>query len=493
MTLNEIVSGLKIKKVSGDISIEITDIAYDSRKVTANSLFVCIEGVIDDGHKYIDHAIENGAKALLVQKDIFPIEGVTIVKINNTRYGLAHVSDRFFKSPSKNIPIYGITGTKGKTSTVYMLKAILDKSGQKNGLICTNQNMIGDKVLFTERTTPESYDLQKMLREMVDKSINSCVMEVSSQGLALHRVALCNFEIGIFTNLSRDHIGHGEHKDMDDYAKAKAKLFKMCKKGLVNIDSEYAPVIMRDATCEIYTYGIQKDGMSKKPDFMAKNIRKEVDGVSFIVDSTFGEFDFFVSMPGYFSVYNSLAAIGAAFLAGMEPEVIKEALSDVKVPGRAEPVPTGRDFSIIIDYAHNPDSFINILTTVKEYAKGRVVFLFGCGGDKQRPRELMGETAGKYADFAIITSDNPRTEDPLSIIKDLEKGMKKTDCEYVCIVDRKEAIRYAIENAKCGDVIILAGKGHETYQIFKDKTIHFDEREIVRDILKELSEQKNER
>lgn len=483
MLLSDIVNGLEIDEIIGNLNIDIKDLAYDSRKVKPSSLFVCIDGVIQDGHKYINDAVKNGAKAILVMKNVSPIKDVTIIRIKDTRYGLAYVSNKLFKSPSKELNLIGVTGTKGKTTTTFIVKSIFDMAGKKTGLVGTIQNMIGEKVLFAERTTPESYDLQQMMREMIDKSCDTCIMEVSSQGLALDRVALCDYDIGVFTNLSADHIGPGEHSNIQEYAEAKAKLFTMCKKGLINIDSEYANMMIKNATCEIFTYGIEKEGMVIKPDFMAKDIVKSASGVKFTVCSQYGECEFESAIPGKFSVYNALAAIGVGFMSGIPADTIANALGNVKVPGRAEIVDTNTDFTVMIDYAHNPDSFINILTTVKEYAKGRVIFLFGCGGDKQRPRELMGETAGKYADFSIITSDNPRTEEPMSIIEDLEKGMLKTDGEYICIVDRKEAIKYAIDIAKAGDVIILAGKGHETYQIFKDKQIHFDEREIVQEIL----------
>ena len=340
--------------------------------------------------------------------------------------------------------------------------------------------MIGDEVIKTERTTPEANVTQKLLREMADKDVKVCIMEASSQGLNLNRVGGCEYNIGIFTNLSPDHIGPNEHKDMDDYANAKSKLFSMCKKGLINIDSPYSDVMIKNATCEVFTYGIEKEC-----DFRAVNVVLGNDFVEYDICGKCPMTHIKVSIPGKFSVYNSLSAVACCYLDGGNINEIAEAMKNVVVAGKAENVPTGRDFSVIIDYAHNPDSFINILTTVKAFAK-RTVFLFGCGGDRNRPRALMGKTAGEYADFTIITSDNPRSEDPDAIIKDIEAGIKETGAEYVCITDRAEAIRYAVMNAKPGDVIVLAGKGHETYQIFKDKTIHFDEREVVAAALAEL-------
>ncbi len=487
MILRDAVKNLNYKLLYGNPDVEISDVTYDSRKVKPGSLFVCIDGTVNDGHKYIQNAINSGAAAILVQKDVENMQGATFLKTENTRYALASISDIFFKSPSKKMNITGVTGTKGKTTVTYMLKNIYKRAGIETGLVGTIQNMIGNQAQYAERTTPEAYDLQLLFAKMLDNGIDTCIMEVSSQGIYLDRVACIEYEIGVFTNLSRDHIGPGEHADMEDYASQKAKLFKRCKKGLFNIDNEYAGYMMKNASCEKYTYGIEKENMEIKPDFLAKNIVKTAKGVSFTMESKFGEELIETCIPGKFSVYNALAAAGAALLSGkISMKAVKEGIAEAKVPGRAEPVKVNGDYSVIIDYAHNPDSFINILTAVKDYAKGRVVFLFGCGGDKRRPRELMGETAGKYADFSIITSDNPRTEDPLSIMLDLEKGIKKTDGKYILIVDRREAIRYALEHAQPGDVIILAGKGHETYQIFKDKTIHFDEREVVAEILEEM-------
>ncbi|MDR0287045.1 MAG: UDP-N-acetylmuramoyl-L-alanyl-D-glutamate--2,6-diaminopimelate ligase [Clostridiales bacterium] len=484
MKLSRLIKGLNYELIQGSLDTEISDIVFDNRKATPGSLFVCIGGNITDGHKYAGDAVKSGAIALIVSKDI-NIKGCTIVKVNDSRYALAYISDKFFEHPSGKLRLIGVTGTKGKTTVTYMLKSMFEKAGNKTGLIGTVQNMIGDKILHAGHTTPESRELQGLFSEMLDGGVDTCIMEVSSQGLHVSRVACCEYSTGIFTNLSRDHIGPGEHTSMDEYAQAKAKLFKMCKNGIINADSEYAGVMMKNATCKIYTFGIEN-----QCDFRAVNIVTSPLSVEYDLEGVYKNIHIKVNMPGLFTVYNSLAALACGLLEGLAENAIKSGLLEVIVPGRVEVVPTGRDFSVIIDYAHNPDSFTNILNTVKGYAKGRVVFLFGCGGDKNRPRELMGETAGKLADFSIITSDNPRTEEPESIIKDLERGIKKTAGKYICITDRRQAIEYALENAQPDDVIILAGKGHETYQIFNDKTIHFDEREVVRDILDKM---KNER
>jgi UDP-N-acetylmuramoyl-L-alanyl-D-glutamate--2,6-diaminopimelate ligase len=479
MILKEIINGLEIDSFKGDLDIEINSIAYDSRKVKNGSLFVCIEGFKTDGHKYINTAIENGAKAIIVQKDVDVPENITIIKYKNTRYALAFVSNAFFSEPSKRFKLLGITGTKGKTTTTFMIKAVLRAYGKKTGLIGTIINCIGDTILPAERTTPESYDLQALFSEMAQNAADAVIMEVSSQGLELHRVSCSDFDIGVFTNLSKDHIGPNEHASMEEYLHAKSKLFKMCKKGLVNVDSGYSEYIIKNSSCEIFTYGIEKEA-----DIMAKDIVKHAGCVEFRVVSPWINDYLKVNIPGKFSVYNALATIGTCCLYGIPLEAIKEGLLKVSVPGRAEVVNTGKDFTVIIDYAHSPDSLENILTTVKGFCKGRLICMFGCGGDRDKTkRPIMGEISGRISDYTIITTDNPRTEDPSAIISEIEEGIKKTDAAYITITDRKEAIKYALMHASADDVVVLAGKGHETYQIFKDKTIHFDEREVIRDIL----------
>ncbi|MGI6778148.1 MAG: UDP-N-acetylmuramoyl-L-alanyl-D-glutamate--2,6-diaminopimelate ligase [Acetivibrionales bacterium] len=482
MILKELVKGLNIIYSKGDLDIEISDIAYDSRKVKKGYLFVCIDGTKVDGHKYIPGAIENGAVALLVEKDVEVPDGITVIRIDNTRYGLAHVSDTFFKHPSEKFCLIGITGTKGKTTTTYMIKSILECAKQKVGLIGTISNMIGSEALYTERTTPESYDLQSLFSEMVDKKVDSVVMEVSSQGLQLHRVSCSQYEIGVFTNISRAHIGPREHKNFDEYLEAKIKLFKACKKGLVNVDCLYGKEVIENAKCDILTYGIDNEA-----DIRAVNIEKHPSSVRFKAVTPWGNEEIWVNIPGKFSVYNALASIGVCALRGIPFDCIRTGLKNVSVRGRVEVIETGKDYTVMIDYAHSPDSLENILTTVKEFAPSRVVCLFGCGGDRDKTmRPMMGEISGRISDFTIITSDNPRTEDPVEIINGIEEGIKKTNGKYIKIVDRREAIKYSLMNAKPGDIIILAGKGHENYITFKDKTIHFDEREVVKEILKEM-------
>lgn len=483
MLLKELLSGLEVLDCKGDTGIEIRGIDYDSRKVRAGAVFVCIEGTKVDGHDFIPSAIQSGAVALIVQKPVKTPEGVAVVTVENTRYALAFISDAFFGHPSRKFNLIGVTGTKGKTTTTFMIKSVLEHSGQKVGLIGTVANFIGSRELHAERTTPESCDLQSLFADMAESGAGSVVMEVSSHALDLHRVSCSCYDIGIFTNLSRDHLDY--HRTFENYFDAKLKLFKMCKNGLANIDSEYGRKLLDMAACPMHTYSIERDA-----DIRAVDIKKLPDSVEFKAVTPWWESDIKVNVPGTFSVYNALAAIGACGLLGVPAEYVRAGLSNISVPGRAEVVNTGRDFTIIIDYAHSPDSLENILRTVKDYAPGRVVSVFGCGGDRDRTkRPIMGEISGKIAHFTIITSDNPRTEEPSAIISDIEAGMKKTGGRYITIVERREAIRYAIENAQPKDIIVLAGKGHETYQIFKDRTIHFDEREVVREILDESGRQ----
>ncbi len=483
MELERLVEGLPILSIQGDIKRNITRVVYDSRRAVPGSLFVCIDGFKTDGHKFIQSALDNGATALIVQKDVPRYEGVTVIRVPNTRYALAHAADAFFGHPSGAFTLLGITGTKGKTTTTYMIKSILEKAGQTVGIIGTVANSIGSEKIPAQRTTPESLDLQEMFDRMKDKAANTVVMEVSSQGLKLNRVAACEFSIAVFTNFSQDHIGGNEHPDMEDYFHSKMLLFSMAKRGLVNADSPYAKRVMESSKCPILTYGIQNPA-----DIRATNVVTHADRVEFYVETPWFSMPVEVSVPGTFSVYNALAAIGLAGMTGIPREHIAAGLKNIHIPGRAEVVPApGRPWTVMIDYAHTPDSLENILSTVKSFAPGRLVSVFGCGGDRDRSkRPQMGQISGEIADFTIITSDNPRTEEPGAIIRDIEEGIKLTKGEYIVIEDRTEAIRYAMKNARSGDVIVLAGKGHETYQMFKDKTIHYDEREIVREILDEL-------
>lgn len=483
MQLKELVKDLNIKEINGSLEVEVDSIAYDSRKTKQGSLFVCVEGTVVDGHKYINDAIENGTKAFLVQKHVDVPEGITTIETDDTRFGLAAVSDAFFGHPSSKLNLIGITGTKGKTTTTYMVKAILEAAGHNMGLIGTVANLIGNQVLYTSRTTPESYDLQSLFNDMIDNKVDSAVMEVSSQGLELHRVAKCDFDIGVFTNFSRDHIGPKEHATLEEYFNAKAKLFKMCNKAVINIDSEHGRKMAELAEGKVLTYGL-----SSKADIWASDVIKKTGHTFFKLNSPWGSIDIETDLQGEFNIYNALAAIGSCCLIpDITLEYVKKGLTKVTVPGRMESVKTDGNYSVLIDYAHTPDSLEQVLKTVKEFAHGRVVSLFGCGGDRDKgKRPAMGEISGNIADFTIITSDNPRTENPEQIIEDIEAGIKNTNGKYIKITDRRQAIKFALENAQDGDIIILAGKGHETYQQFAEKTIHFDEREVVNELLVEL-------
>lgn len=507
MTLHGVLQELQNYTLYGNGTISVNNIHIDSRLCKTQDLFVCVQGFKQDGNGYAIQAVKNGAGSILtgdltslrrfaedagyaLTEQGLDIEGslIPVAVVENLRFALARVSATRFGNPSWKLHLIGVTGTKGKTTTTYMIRNIFHYVGSLTGLIGTMGSFVGNRAIETDRTTPEANVIQPLLHQMVGEGIQTCMMEVSSQGLNLDRVGCCSFSTALFTNLSRDHIGENEHKTMEEYALAKAKLFSLSKRAVLNADSDWYTFMRKEADknpdLDIYTYGIDGDY-----DFAAKQIETKPDGVTYdVYEKGVKTCSLEVPIPGRFTVYNSLGAYAVARLEGIEPMQIQAGLKQVFVKGKAEIVPTGRDFTILIDYAHNPDSFENILTTVKEFAK-RTVFLFGCGGDRNRPRALMGETAGKFADFTIITSDNPRSEDPESIVQDLEAGIKPTGSPYICIVDRKEAIEYAIRHAQPGDVIILAGKGHETYQILKDRTIEFDERVIVADVLKKIREE----
>lgn len=487
MVLKEILAGLQGLKVKGSLDIEITGLDKDSRNIKEGSLFVAIKGFDADGHEYVESAIKQGAKAVLLQEGVetsllksIP-EDVTIIVAKDTRYALAICSCNFYGNPSRKFKLIGITGTKGKTTTSFMTKAILEKAGKKVGLIGTIATYIGDKKLEdSDRTTPESNKLQEIFAKMAEAGCDAVVMEVSSQSLKLHRVAGCDFDIGVFTNFSEDHISPKEHPDMEDYFDSKVQLFKMCKVGFINADNYYVaklPKLVPD--CEITTYGI--DNFCN---VLAKDITITNSYVDFKVKIGIKNERIKTCIPGRFSVYNSLAAICVAEKLGANVEQIKEALEEVRVPGRSELVNNKKELTIMIDYAHSPESLENILNAVKSYTRGRVISVFGCGGDRDSTkRPIMGEISGRIADFTIITSDNPRTEDPEKIVSQIEEGIKKTKGKYICIVDRVEAIREAIKMADKKDIILLAGKGHEPYQEINGVKYPFDERIIVNDII----------
>lgn len=454
-------------------NIEITSVAYDSRKVKDGSVFVCIKGFETDGHKYAKAAADAGA-AVIVAEDKIDTD-IPVIYVENSRRKLAELACRFYNNPSEKFGLIGITGTNGKTTITYLVKSILEAAGKQVGVIGTNQNIIGDKVLLTKSTnptTPNALELQQLFTEMVHYGADYVVMEVSSHALDLDRVYGCNFDVGVFTNLTRDHLDF--HKTMENYLNAKAKLFALSAKGVVNFDDEGGKKIVAKGECA----DIIKTGLTDGCDLAAENIRITARGTSF--DMVFGgeKYPVSIRIPGKFSVYNALSAAGAALQLGIDMKTVIKGLSQATgVVGRVEVVPTDTDYTVIIDYAHSPDGLENIITCVKGFAEGRVITLFGCGGDRDSTkRPIMGEIAGKLSDFAIVTSDNPRTENPDTIIDEIEVGIKNSGGEYVRITDRREAIGYALDNAKTGDVIILAGKGQETYQIIGKEKFDFDER-----------------
>ena len=496
MELRRILVGIEGLKAKGSLDLDISSVECDYREVKEGSLFVAIKGYEADGHTFINKAIENGAKAIIFEegtdyKLFANIKDVTLIMAPNTRLALSLCSCNFFDNPSKKMKIIGITGTKGKTTTSFMIKSILEKKGKKVGLIGTIAIYVGDKLIKnSDRTTPESNKLQQILAMMYKVGIEVVVMEVSSQSLKLNRVAGIDFYAGIFTNFSEDHISKTEHENMQDYFESKIKLFETCKYAFVNADTIYTEKILENIKSqEVYTYGIDN-----YCNLLAKDITVTNVSADFKVKIKDRNDRVKVSIPGRFSVYNALAAISVARLFGTTPEQIKEALETIKVAGRSELVDNKKELKIMIDYAHTPDSLKSILETVKTYTIGRVICVFGCGGDRDSiKRPQMGEISGRLADYTIITSDNPRTEDPEKIIKEIEKGIKKTKGQYECITDRREAIKKAIIMANKKDIVVLAGKGHETYQEINKEKIKFDERIIVKDILEEIENKPNKK
>lgn len=482
MKLADLLKKLKYTCVKGTTDVDITTVAYDSRRVERGSLFICVKGAVADGHRFAEAAVNKGASALVVEDDVTVPENVTVIRVEDSRYALACISAEYFGNPADKLKVIGITGTKGKTTTTYLVKSILDSAGHKCGLVGTIETIIGDKVIKASNTTPESYVLQDYFKQMVDCGCDCVVMEVSSQGLMLHRTAGFTFEIGIFTNIEPDHIGPHEHKDFNDYLHCKSLLFKQCRHGIVNIDDKHADYIINNASCDIVTYGF-----SEKADFRAANT-KLVSGKGYLgIDYDLqGKENMRVEidLPGKFSVYNSLTAIAICSYFGIDSNTICNALKDAKVKGRIEMIKVSDDFTLMIDYAHNAMSLESLLTTLREYNPTRLVCLFGCGGDRSRDRRFsMGEVSGKLADLSVITSDNPRTEEPLAIIDDILVGIKKTTGKYTVIPDRRKAIEWVIHNGQPGDIIVLAGKGHEDYQEINGVKHHLDEREVIAQVL----------
>lgn len=490
MRLDKLLERLDYEVVQGTDQTEITTLINDSRKAEKGSVFVCISGAVSDGHSYAADVAAKGAAALVVEHNVDVPEDVTVILVKDTRYALALMSAAYFGYPAEKMKIIGITGTKGKTTTTYMIKSILDGVGHKVGLIGTIEAIIGEKHIPAANTTPESYTIHKYFAEMAEAGCDCVVMEVSSQGLMLHRTAGIPFEIGIFTNLGKDHIGPNEHKDFEDYKRCKGLLFQQCRLGIANVDDKYFKDVFRNATCRVETFGF-----SENADLRAENVklvsRPGYLGVAYHVSGLM-DFDVEIDIPGKFSVYNSLTAIAVCRHFQVPAEKIKEVLKQAKVKGRIEMIKVSDEFTLMIDYAHNAMSLESLLTTLKEYNPKRLVCLFGCGGNRSRDRRYeMGEVSGRLADLTIITSDNPRFEEPQDIIDDIKIGIGRTDGKYVEICDRKEAIKYAIANGQPGDVIVLAGKGHEDYQEIRGVKHPMDERVLIAEVLEELKQERS--
>ncbi len=486
--LDRLLKRLDYTLVQGDIGREITELVYDSRKVVEGCLFVCIKGAVSDGHGFVEEAALKGAAAVLVQEDVKAPASVTVVKVEDTRYGLALASAAWFHHPAEKLKVIGITGTKGKTTTTYMVKSILEQAGYKVGLIGTIEAVVGDKTIPANNTTPESYIVQEYFHQMVEAGCQCVVMEVSSQGLMMHRTAGFLFDIGIFTNIEPDHIGPNEHASFEEYLACKGMLFRQCRIGIVNRDDKHWEQVLEGHTCELETFGF-----SPEADLVADEARLVGKpgylGVAYHAKGLV-DMEVEVDVPGRFSIYNSLTAIAICRHFQVEINNIKQALKAAKVKGRIEMVPVSDEFTLMIDYAHNAMSLESLLSTLKEYNPKRLVCLFGCGGNRSKLRRYeMGEVSGRLADLSVITSDNPRYEEPQDIIEDIKVGMAKTSGEYVEIPDRKEAIRYVIAHGQAGDIIVLAGKGHEDYQEIKGKKYPMDERVLIQEVLGELAQE----
>lgn len=487
MRLREILSDVKYSLVKGDLDLEISDIVYDSRKALEGVMFVAISGFRVDGHDYIDKAIDNGCKVIIIEKDIEISADVTVIRLDDTRVGLSIMSRTFFGYPDKEMTTIAITGTKGKTTTSTMIQSILNESGNVCGLIGTMGVFYLDKYYHTMNTSPEAYDVFKYMREMLDNGVKYLVMEISSQSLKLKRWANVIFDYAMFTNLSLDHVGEDEHDSFDDYKYCKSLLFKQCKLGIFNIDSEYASYMMNGSSGKCISYGYDD-----KADYRIVSCSNIIDnGFIGISMETSGKVrdNFKVSILGTFTGYNAMGAIVISDLLGIDMDIVKRALGKVKVKGRMESVDISSKFSVIIDYAYQGIAMENVLKTILESKPARVVSVFGCGGNRSRQRRFdCGEISGKYADLSILTADNPRYEDNGKIIEDILVGMKKTKGDYVIIDNRKEAIRYSILNAREGDVILILGKGHEDYQEIEGIRYPFDERVIIDEIISEISD-----
>lgn len=481
MRLSELLNDVDYELLSGNVDISVGTPIYDSRKVQPGDVFICLKGYNVDAHKFAQSAVDKGAAAVVLS-DETEVTGAAVVKVRDTRAALARISANYFGHPAKELISIALTGTKGKTTTACMIQSILQAGGIKTGTIGTLGIVIGDTVYKTNNTTPESFEIQQALRKMADEGCKAFVIEASSLGLKWHRTDAIEFDYGVFTNFSDDHIGAGEHESMEEYLECKKLLFKQCKLGLLNRDSAVFDEIKKDALCNIETFGFSEGcdvtasngELSRRPGFL---------GVSFNLDG-YDSYRVNIGIPGKFNIYNALAAISVCRHCGADKDAVLKGLENVKVKGRVEPVQVSDKFTLLIDYAHNALSMENVLTTLKKYEPNRLITMFGAGGNRPKLRRYeMGEISGKYSDLSVITEDNSRFEDVMDIIADIEVGIKKTDGKYVVVPNRKDAIRYCIRNAQEGDIIVLAGKGHEDYQEIKGVKYHMDERELIAEIM----------
>lgn len=482
MNLNVLLQDLEYDVLQGSTNIEIKDIITDSRKVTNKDIFVCISGAISDGHNYVRDVIGKGIKAIVVEKTINVDEEITVIKVENTRIALAKMAAALFDYPATKLTSIGITGTKGKTTTTYMIKDILENAGYKTGLVGTIETIIGDQHIESINTTPDAYTLQKYLKMMVDNGCKCVVMEVSSQGLKMHRVHGIVFDYAVFTNLGIDHIGKNEHESFEEYAECKSMLFKQSNIGIVNNDDDKLDLIIKNSTCKILTYGMEKKS-DLQAEYLKLNHSNTNMGIKFRMKGLYN-LQVELNLPGVFNVYNAMAAIGVAKQFNISEDIIARTLFEFKVKGRVEVVHSNDKYMVIIDYAHNAMSLQSLLLSLRVYSPKRIVCVFGCGGNRSKLRRYeMGKVSSELSDFTIVTSDNPRYEDPSDILQDIIKSVEENNGKYIGIIDRRQAIKYAIDNAIEGDVIVIAGKGHETYQEIAGVKFKMDDREIVEEII----------
>ena len=485
MILKELIQDINVTSISGDTSIDIKSVAYHSENVVKDCLFVAITGLRLDGHDFVDGAIKRGARALILEKPIRKVENVCHVVVRDSRVALAKLSSRFYHHPSQDVKLIGITGTNGKTTTAYLLESIFKNAGIKVGMISTINYRYMKNTLKAGHTTPESLELQKILRDMVDSGVSHVVIEVSSHALDLRRVDGCSFDIGVFTNLSRDHLDY--HQDMASYYRSKERLFTdllQHKKGpwaVINDDDPKGEILKNMANVNVLTFGINVKG-----DIWAGGFSPSPKGISAKIHTPYGPFMVESALYGKINLYNILAATGVCVCFGIPLDIVKGGIESLSyVPGRLQKVSSNHDIRVFVDYAHTDDALKKVLLSIKEVGQGRIICVFGCGGDRDPgKRPLMGQISGKLSDFTIITSDNPRTEDPYKIIGEIEKGIKQIQVDkYAVIPDRGEAIQYAIDLARPGDTVLIAGKGHETYQILRDETRPFDDLMVAKEVL----------